>query len=333
MDDVMDSKPLLTYFLLSDVDIEALTETSVFNGMDIGGKQFPEIISDYITGELAKVGGTAIVTVDETACLCLWHTPVGVPVSDKDYLLYVSHMLQIGLLKNVGKIVADTVYAGNGLPLMQVLLQMHILGYNKYVAERDMLHIALAAPMMGLAWLSAGMMFASSCNFKDAGQVFDRLLSLEPNNTLGLEYMAMIKSQDEPKLAVEYAERLFRYLAKVGQVPDMHSRVTYGFALLALGLKQEARVQFDMVCDGQKPKMTMCQWRDWGFLLPLSSLKKALLDPLDEEWLAIRSRNGTGIQVKVDPGVKGIGKLISRKLGKTKKARDDKDEKDGKDEK
>lgn len=257
----------------AELDIRALRATDGWKPL---GDDLSFEVSEFLVSELSMVGGKAIVEVDDENLNCLWYPPDPAD-SDVNRVLYVSHMLQAGLMVDPSRVIAHTAYLGHGADLAIALLGMHSSGLNTYVAGRDLALLAYAAPMFGMIWLTLGFVLLSDENITQAYGVFDHLAEIEPENIMGAKYLAIIQSIYDPLQAVKQAEKVFRMLAAAGVAPDHHARLTYGFALRAAGLDKEARQQFELAC-GVDPKMTVEEWVSGGCLLPpmvlMDTLKK-----------------------------------------------------------
>lgn len=273
--------PILSKFKLSDVDWTSISTSKDYvppkDAKDRNNQSL--VVFEYITEELAKIGGMAVVEVDNDECSCLWIPPSPSDEDEKLFLVYVAHMLQAGLISNPMQLIANTAYAGSAAALAQSLMMINAAGLNRYVAERDAVQLALAVPYYGAIWLSLGLMLVANGHFNGAVDALAHLLRMEPSNVLGLKYMSIVHTLSSPEDAVRYAERLFEALAVAGVAPDVHSRAAYGYALQRAGMSVEAAQQFKMACNVGKPKMTAKQWTEWGFSLPIEALPIAMKDP------------------------------------------------------
>lgn len=253
------------------------------------------MVVDMIQAAIVRVGGYAIIEGLEDRIECLWK----VPDTESSYLdhlglktrkssnalevMYVAHMLQVGLLSSPNKIISELAYAGGGFELASLLILFDVLNLNKYIAERDLTILAGAMSNSIGIWTSLGLVLFSNGKFDFCRPVLERALSLEPNNLPCLKYMTVIETASNPKTGVEYGERLLKVAFQEGLV-DNNIRSTYAFALLSAGRSKEAGDQFKIVCGVKKPKMTLLQWVKWGYKYPAQLLPEELLDPTDVDF-------------------------------------------------
>jgi len=273
--------PVFSSFLLKDIDIVAIASSKGFKQdcSTLMEDNVKSIVFDYITDELDSIGGQALVEVDDTSCTCVWIPPLALNDEERVRHTYMTHMIQSGILRDPSKLIANTVYGGNGIALAHSLLMINASGCNKYVAERDLYLLASAAPLYSAIWLVLGLMLLSNGNFERAKKILSHLMLIEADDLIGNEYMAILHTIDEPMKALTHIEKVFNVLSVEGKTPDIHNRVTYGFVLKSLGMNEEAGRQFFIVCGSAVPTMTLEQWTKWGFSLPLNILGEALMSP------------------------------------------------------
>lgn len=289
------SKPniLTTTISIKDIDLLALETFKPFCfGEKVQSYDLPCMVVDMIQAAIVRVGGYAIIECWGESIECLWK----VPDTESSYLdnfelktrktsgalevMYVSHMLQVGLLSSPNKVISELAYSGNGFELASLLILFDVLNLNKYIAERDLTILAGAMIDSARVWTSLGLVLFSNGKFDFCRPVLERALTLEPNSLPCLKYMTVIETASNPKSGVAYGERLLR-VASLGGVVDSNIRSTYAFALLSAGMKKEAGEQFKLVCGVKKPKMTLLQWVKWGYKYPAQLLPEELLDPTD----------------------------------------------------
>ena len=233
-------------------------------------------VFEFIVGELDAVGGNALLEVDDDGLFCVWNPPPAGPGMDGRRMLYLSHMLQAGLMAMPSVMVANTAYAGMGVMLSRAFLMFNQL--NPYVAERDSKLLTEAMPLSSQAWLAHGIILMDNGKFEDASRALVDSAMLDKSNHLVFRCLAVCMTGLCPKTAVKAAEDMLSRLAKEGNPPGLSHRVTYGFALLSARMKLEAKVQFE-AAGLPMPKMTVRQWREWGSKLEETVLPEALGNP------------------------------------------------------
>jgi len=276
--------PVVVKFSLDQVDFESINRSKGYLVPDLfADKQDPVLVlSEFFTQEIAKVGGQAVIEVDENGFSCFWNPPDNIkelPLEVQQLGIYLSHMLQAGILLDPSHVIADAAYAGYGNLLAQTLVMLNSTKCNPYVAERDMMILAMAVPMFTSIWIVLGLLTLSNKNYDLSGWAFRHILDYEPDNVTALKYLAVVQTVQEPVQAVQQAERLLLLSTAQREIPDVQMRALYGFALLSAGLVKEAAVQFKVACGKAEPKMTVQQWISWGFALPSEVLATAMRDP------------------------------------------------------
>lgn len=243
-----------------------------------------QVVSEFMTAEIAKAGGEAVVEVDDLVAAVWWQPP---PPSDcsadadgeASQVIYVSHMMQCGLLADPSKEIAQTVYAGAGGSFAQALLLINHDGHNRRICERDAGILVRCAPMYVSGWLCLGLIQSENGKRAESKATFEGLLSFESGEWTAWKYLSMLMIREDPAKAVHAATRMVESAVAAGRQVDGHMRVALGMALSAFGSESEARQNFMIACGNPNPKMTPGQWNDWGYRLDGIDLAKALADP------------------------------------------------------
>ena len=224
-----------------------------------------EALSDFLTGELAKVGGQATIVVDNDIATVEWQTPDLSDAKDSQQVAYVSHLLQAGLLADPLDVIARTAYAGGVNYLAMNLLSINSTGKNAYMAERDARLLVRAAPLSVQALSTLGLILLENGDAKEAAVCFAEAEQIDQWDFLSSKYLAVALTVSLPEAAVVHAEKAMAILASKGMAPDAHMRAAYGMALLAAGMRVEAGMQFMLACGSRKPAMTPAQWVNGGY--------------------------------------------------------------------
>lgn len=246
------------------------------------GRSKEEIVSDFLSGEIEKAGGKAVVEVTSEVAAAWWATPP----ADGDSLssariLYVAHMMQCGLLADPSRAIADTAYAGQGGVLSQVLLLINHYGLNRGLAERDASILVKCAPMFSSGWLCLALIQIENGALGEAAENLERLLSFEPGDWMAMKFLAIALMGTSRKVeAMVASERMIRTMSSSDKPVDQHARLTHGFALLAGGLRSEAKVAFRMA-GVDFPVMTPRQWGNWGHMLVGQEMVDRLASPVE----------------------------------------------------
>jgi hypothetical protein len=127
-------------------------------------------------------------------------------------------------------------------------------------------------------WTTLALLLFDRDKYDSVETILDRILFLEPEDYLALKYSAIFNTGVDTQKGIAFAERMVNAVVNKGGVLDAHDRSTYGFALLAAGMRYEARAQFNLVCGSDEPEMTLEQWLDWGHKLKSQLLASRLLD-------------------------------------------------------
>jgi hypothetical protein len=233
-------------------------------------------VFELIASEMSAIGGVGIVEMDGDGVFCAWNPPPMGPEVDGRRVVYLSHMVQAGLMAMPLQQIANTAYAGNGLPLARAIISMAPL--NPYVAERDSGMLADAMPFSPQAWLAHGLVLMEVGKPRLAAAALSVASDLDPSEHLALKCLAICHTGSAPHKAVAAAEGMLEAMAAEGTPPDQHARAAYGFALLSAGMRVEAKAQF-MAAGLPMPAMTPRQWRDWGSRLQIEELIPAMRDP------------------------------------------------------
>jgi hypothetical protein len=188
-------------------------------------------------------------------------------------------------------IIADSVYAGNGLTLAKLLVLINVWGFNRKMAERDATLLAQSAPLLSPAWMALAIIQMDNGKMKEAVRSLEYLFTFDPGNSMALKYMGIALTVSDPKRAVKMIEKGIDIMLNVGSYLDTTWRVAYGMALREAGMKMDSKVQFDVAAGIQNPKMTAKQWTEWGYTLVGEGLKKALMSPKDFSKLPRRKEN------------------------------------------
>ena len=265
-------QPVISAIPMEFVDWQALM-SSVGFAMP---KDVKRGVFEFLVGELEKAGGEAVLEVEDEGIFCAWNPPTGADV-DARRLVYLSHMLQAGLLLFPRSLVANTAYAGQGIALARAIVSFNEL--NPYVGERDAGFLVDAMPLSHQAWLAYGLVLMENLKFKLAAGALAEASLLGSGNPLTLRCLAICLTGHAPKKAVSAAEEMLGALAVLGKPPDGIDRAAYGFALLAAGMKKDAVAQFEAGFGQGLPVMTMKQWMEWGNRMPTEGLAKALRYP------------------------------------------------------
>jgi len=254
------------------VDARAVESSEGFRRCE----DLPSSLFELVVGLMESVGGTGVVEVDPDSVFAVWTPPpVGEGV-DARRMAYLSHMLQAGAMFMPRELIANTAYAGLGMPLARALVSFS--GLNPYVAERDSGILADAMPFCAQAWLAHGIVLMDVGKHKAAAVAISTCALLEPSNVLARRCLAVCLTGTSPRRAVAAAEEMMSLRAAEGVPPDAHERATYGFALLSAGLSLEAKAQF-MAAGLPVPAMTPRQWREWGHKVDAAMMAKAMADP------------------------------------------------------
>ncbi|MFA6661423.1 MAG: hypothetical protein WCS56_00150 [Bacilli bacterium] len=247
---------------------------------------FPLLLVDMLQAAIARVGGYAFIEGCTECVTCWWSIPkveVGYPTTKSLEVMYVSHMLQVGLLSKPDKIISDLAYTGYGFELANLLVLLSACNLNKYIARRDLYILAGAMINSSIVWFSLGLLLFADGDYKACKPVFERILVLEPSHIQSLKYMSILNTLENPQLSLEFAERMFNFASSDGIV-DHNIRATYAFALMAANngdMVDEAKDLFYLICEVEEPKMTLLQWFKWGHKIPIMMLPHSLLDPID----------------------------------------------------
>lgn len=236
-----------------------------------------DVVTNFLTEELAKAGGKALVESDDKF-IGIWWDPPAAEEGDPFRAIYCGHLIQSGLSRDPSLIIANTVYSGGGNTLTQTLLTIGTRGYNRYVAERDCQLLVDAAPLFSAGWFSLALIQINNKNFKGARASLERILEIFPRDWVSMKYLSIVLTKSSPRKAVRWAEEAIRVMGESGSAPDQHMRLTYGMALRAAGNRAEAERQFDFAC-GYSPSMTPEQWSDWGYATYGDDVDLALKNP------------------------------------------------------
>lgn len=238
-----------------------------------------EALYNFLTDEIEKAGGNAVIEVNDEEAEVKW-VPPEINDSNAAQVVYVSHMLQAGLLKDATQQIANTIYDGNGVDLARALLLINAKGLNTKVAEKDARTMVVAAPLFSDGWIALALIQMENNNIKDAAKSFQFFLTLKPDDVVALRYLAICLTESDPKQAVSLLEKCINKTSSLGLVPDKHLRVTYGMALRSAKMKREATAQFALASINGYPKMTIKQWIEWGHRCDGALLDDVLSDPL-----------------------------------------------------
>jgi len=240
---------------------------------------FSLMVFGFLSRAFEKAGGVAVLEVDDQVVRCHWSPVVSDDIEQTAYMIYLSHMLQSGLLNHADRILSNMVYNGDGYALLDILLLIGKKGFNDYVATTSIISIVDAAPKFVLA-LCAFVTFSVNHGLLDKMiNVLERILYLEPDNLMALQYSAVYWTGKDPIKGVLFSENLISLIGKNGNLPFMYDRVIYGFALKAAKMNKESQIQFKLVCGEQKVVMTVKQWVSWGYNVVDDQLVKALTEP------------------------------------------------------
>jgi hypothetical protein len=238
-------------------------------------------VSDFLTNELSKVGGTAIVEVDDNVASVKWVLPTVTEGDDIARVVYVGHLLQSGIMLNPMRPIANTAYAGNGVALAKSLLMINARRIDCRMAERDAALLADCVPLMTTAWVVLGMIQLDNGHLKQAQESFDYALMIDPADIMAKKFLAITHTLKKPLLAVRLLGEVIEDLSVGGAVPEKHVRAAYGMAMLSAGMLSEAAIQFRVAFSFSKPKMTVKDWVKWGYRAGENILAGTLLDPIE----------------------------------------------------
>ena len=233
-------------------------------------------VFDYLVSELSTLGGTATIEASPEGVTVNWVLPVVVELVDIVRALYISHLLQAGLMLNPIMVIADTAYNGGIVPLAMNLLSINSKKMNTYIAQRDAMYLALVAPMSIEAHTIYGMILLENGQIEKAIDAFARAQQINPGDYVSCKYLSLALITSAPKKSVLLAEKCLSILAYDNIVPDAHMRATYGMALLAAKMKKEASMQFLLICGCKTPLMTPAQWVAGGYQIRADQVKDVL---------------------------------------------------------
>ena len=265
-----------TRLRLDEIDYKVFTNTP--------GESKEEALSTYLTEELFKAGGKAIVAVDNTGVAVEWAVPeITLEQFDAQQVAFVAHLIQIGLLVDPVPMIANAAYSGGILNLSLLLLNMNSFGKNTYLATRDARLLASVAPKSLQAWSMLGLIELENGNIECASMAFAEAQKIDPLDFLSCKYMAVSLSVSLPSNAVVFAERALAILAAKGIPLDKHMRATYGMSLLASKLKKESEIQFLLACGHKKPSMSPTEWVNGGYRITDAEIPLALAPKLKKK--------------------------------------------------
>ena len=235
-----------------------------------------ESIAGFLTDEISKAGGEAVVAVDGETAQVEWMLPELSSPEDAQQVAYVAHAMQAGLLRDPSQVIANTAYSGGVSALALNLLNISSSGRNRYLAERDARILARVAPLSVQALSVLGLILLEGNNPEEAAVYFVEVQKLDPLDFLSAKYLAVALTNLLPDKAVMVAERALAILASRGLAPDAHMRSTYGMALLAAKSKAEAKFQFLLACGSESPAMSPRQWAEGGYRITNAEVPAAL---------------------------------------------------------
>lgn len=266
-------------FALDDINRMSILSSHDYVVNEEEESDFSLMVFGFLSRAFEKAGGVAIIEVDDQVVHCHWTPVVSEDVERSSYTIYLFHMLQAGMLNNSDKILSNMVYDGYGYILIEILVLITKKGFNNYVASTNIISIVDAAPKLVLGLCAFVAISINNGLLDKIINVLERILVLEPDNLMGLQYSAIYWTGKEPIKGVMFAENLISVIGESGNLPSVYDRVVYGFALKASKMNKEAQIQFRFVCGEKKVAMTVKQWLSWGFNVLESRLIEALTDP------------------------------------------------------
>ena len=237
-------------------------------------------LADFLTKELEKAGGQAVVAVDDMGFATDWVVPEISDQVDLQQVAYCSHLLQCGLLLDPTSVIAQTAYMGGIHTLSLNLLSINSSGRNSYLAERDAKTLALVAPKSVQALSMLGLILLENHNSIDAAWNFAEAQGLDPLDFLSAKYLSTSLIILQPAKSVILFEKCLQLLSLKGLTPDRHLRASYGMSLLSAGMKTEAAIQFLLACGHKKPGITPQQWVDGAYRITEAEIPLALAPKL-----------------------------------------------------
>jgi tetratricopeptide (TPR) repeat protein len=240
-----------------------------------------DVVANFLTEELALAGCKSVIESDGRTISVSFNSQADHEV-DPHRLIYCVHLIQVGLLADPTLIIGNTVYNGGGAGLAQALLTIDILRYNKYLAERDCLVMVKVAPFFTTGIFALALIRMRNKNYKVAIKTLESIIKLNPKDWMALKYLAISSLKIKPGKAWCFAESAINVIVEARGEPDVHTRLTYGMALRAAGMNDEAENQFRFAC-GFSPLMTPDQWAGWGWSMYGPDVDIALSNPTPYE--------------------------------------------------
>jgi hypothetical protein len=271
--------PIDVTWKLNDINRDAILSSVDYVSSEEEESDFSLMVLGFLSRAIEKAGGVAVIEVDDLVVHCHWNPVISEDFETSYYMVYVSHMLQAGMLKHCDRILENMVYNGDGYALIDIVVLISKMGFNNYVAATSMIYIVDAAPKLVLALAAFIAISVNHGLLNQMSGILERILVLEPDNLMGLQYSAIYWTETDPMKAVLFGEKLISVIGKSGRLPSIYDRAIYGFALKAANMELEAQIQFGIICGGQNVLMTVKQWLSWGFNVLDSRLLEALTEP------------------------------------------------------
>jgi len=242
-------------------------------------KEAAENLHDFLTDEMAKVGGQGSVEAAAVGVSIQWEPGQFGGGRDKAQNLYFGHLIQIGMLHDPLMMIANAAYNGKAVELATVLLTIHSYKLNPNMVVRDSETLAMSVPFLSPVHMSYGIILLDQGDAIRARDIFEHVVNFWPRNYIAMKYMAICEMEKHPKEAVRWMEKSLEISAEEGMIPGLNERVTYGMSLLAAGVKREAKKQFELAGLAM-PKMTSKAWCKWGYQVDQTLISEALADPI-----------------------------------------------------
>jgi len=248
---------------IADIDFRVI---GIGSSPNDPGDDRVEVLSKFLTEELAKAGGIANIEVNQERAFVEWIVPDN--TGDGLQPSYVAHLLQSGLMKDPVANLAPTAYAGGLHMLTSNLLAFGSMGMNPYLAERDLRLLVMIAPFSVNALSVLGLILMDKGMVIEGAEYLVAACEVDPYDFFANKYAGIaFTSSDRPEEAVRHLLVCIQVLANIGESPDVHLRTAYGMALLAAGINAEAEMQFMLVCGKRVPNMTLERWVTDGYKL------------------------------------------------------------------
>ena len=278
--------PVLSVIPLSLVDVRAL-DGGCPNRIPPGKLSFSAYAAHVVSSALDRLGGKAVVEVDDAFLSVLWIVPPLSSISsplEMTEVVWWSYMLQVGLLSDPSRMIAHKVYNGGGKSLCELYVQACRHGLNPHSSTSGVGILLACAPKFTLAWMAVAIFQMSILDFSGAQDSLSKVLELEPDDVEGRRLMVVCLTKLSPSKVFTVVSNWVLWINRHAVVPSLVDRVSIGMAFLSCGEAGLAKAWF-LMADGEPdlPAMSVAQWVDWGWKMIASELKQALRSPLEFE--------------------------------------------------